>query len=224
MSKNFQKFKKKIGTIVVTAGMLIATTMTVNADTLNITNHVVNFRENASKKSDIINTLPKGTEVSVLGTEKNWVKVGYNGQTGYIYKTHLDTITKKIGTVKVGNSRLNVRNKSSMSGKIIGKLYTGNKVEIKGENGNWYKINADFATEINNSFNSLPLSNIEFVECPSDKDEDDYNQLLVDNIPDAHLIHKYKISIGGGSGNNIEPCDVAIDKTCVLHLLNIALP
>ena len=141
MSKNFQKFKKKIGTIVVTAGMLIATTMTVNADTLNITNHAVNFRENASKKSDIINTLPKGTEVSVLGTEKNWVKVGYNGQTGYIYKTHLDTITKKIGTVKVGNSRLNVRNKSSMSGKIIGKLYTGNKVEIKGENGNWYKIN-----------------------------------------------------------------------------------
>ena len=96
MSKNFQKFKKKIGTIVVTAGMLIATTMTVNADTLNITNHAVNFRENASKKSDIINTLPKGTEVSVLGTEKNWVKVGYNGQTGYIYKTHLDTITKKI--------------------------------------------------------------------------------------------------------------------------------
>lgn len=141
MSKNFQKFKKKIGTIVVTAGMLIATTMTVNADTLNITNHAVNFRENASKKSDIINTLPKGTEVSVLGTEKNWVKVGYNGQTGYIYKTHLDTITKKIGTVKVGNSRLNVRNKSSMSGKIIGKLYTGNKVEIKGEDGNWYKIN-----------------------------------------------------------------------------------
>lgn len=141
MSKNFQKFKKKIGTMVVTAGMLIATTMTVNADTLNITNHAVNFRENASKKSDIINTLPKGTEVSVLGTEKNWVKVGYNGQTGYIYKTHLDTITKKIGTVKVGNSRLNVRNKSSMSGKIIGKLYTGNKVEIKGENGNWYKIN-----------------------------------------------------------------------------------
>lgn len=81
--------------------------------------------------------------------------------------------------------------------------------------GNWYKINADFATEINNSFNSLPLSNIEFVECPSDKDEDDYNQLLVDNIPDAHLIHKYKISIGGGSGNNIEPCDVAIDKTLI---------
>ena len=140
MSKNFQKFKKKIGTMVVTAGMLIATTMTVNADTLNITNHAVNFRENASKKSDIINTLPKGTEVSVLGTEKNWVKVGYNGQTGYIYKTHLDTITKKIGTVKVGNSRLNVRNKSSMSGKIIGKLYTGNKVEIKGENNFYLKL------------------------------------------------------------------------------------
>ena len=50
-------------------------------------------------------------------------------------------ITIKVGKVKVGNSRLNVRNKASLSGKIIGKLYTGNKVEIVGENSNWYEIN-----------------------------------------------------------------------------------
>ena len=85
--------------------------------------------------------------------------------------------------------------------------------------GNWYKINTDFATEINNSFNRLPLSTMEFVECPNDKDEDDYNQLLVNSIPNAHLIHKYKIPIGGGSGNNIEPCDVAINKT-LIHIKN----
>ena len=146
MSKNFQRFKKRIGTIVVTTGMLIAMTITVNADTLNMTNQTVKLRADASKKCDIISTLPKGTEVSVLGTEKNWVRVEYNGQTGYIYKTSLETITKNIGTVKVGNSRLNVRDKASISGKIIGKLYTGDKVEIKGENGQWYKISYEGKT------------------------------------------------------------------------------
>lgn len=81
--------------------------------------------------------------------------------------------------------------------------------------GNWYKIDKDFVEETNNIYNSIPLSNISFVDCPKDKNEDGYNQLLVDSIPNAHLIHTYKIPIGGGSGNNIEPCDVAIGKTLI---------
>lgn len=34
----------------------------------------------------------------------------------------------------------------------------------------------------------------------------------MDSLDNAVLVHKYKISIGGGSGNNIEPCDVFWDN------------
>lgn len=85
--------------------------------------------------------------------------------------------------------------------------------------GNWYKINHDFATEINAAYDSIPLSTMNFLDCPTDKDEDKYNDLFVDSIPNAHLIHKCKVSIGGGRGNNIEPCDIAIGKT-LIHIKN----
>ena len=44
----------------------------------------------------------------------------------------------KTGTIKVGNSTLNVR--TSPWGKVIGSLRTNNKVNITGSSGDWYKI------------------------------------------------------------------------------------
>ena len=138
MSKSFQKFKKKFGKVIVTAGLIATTTMSVFADSKATTNHAVNFRDAGSMKSNVIETLPKGAELNVLDDSTNWVKVEYNGKTGYVYKAYLET--NKVGTVKVGSSRLNVRNKASMSGKIIGKLNTDDKVSIKGESSSWYMI------------------------------------------------------------------------------------
>ena len=60
---------------------------------------------------------------------------------------------------------------------------------------------------------------MDFIDCPNDKDEDKYIDLLLRNIHNAHKIHKYKVSIGGGSGNNIEPCDIAIGKSFI-HIKN----
>ncbi|MDE6666937.1 MAG: TIGR04141 family sporadically distributed protein [Clostridia bacterium] len=108
--------------------------------------------------------------------------------------------------------------KWSASKCIVGSIEIDDQVyAING--GNWYRINSDFAAEINNAYDKIPLSDIEFIDCPNDNDEDAYNQILVNSIPNAHLIHKYKISIGGGRGNNIEPCDVAIEKT-LIHIKN----
>lgn len=49
---------------------------------------------------------------------------------------------KETGTVKIGDGYLNVRESPSMSGKIIGKLYNGDKVTIEetSEDGKWLKI------------------------------------------------------------------------------------
>ena len=38
--------------------------------------------------------------------------------------------------------------------------------------------------------------------------EDEYNDALSASLANSYLLHKYKIAIGGGQGNNIEPCDV----------------
>ncbi len=89
------------------------------------------------------------------------------------------------------------------------------EIEVNGQayclnNGKWYKINQDFVSNINNRYSSIELLNDSFIDF-NEKDhinEDKYNDALVDSLDNAVLVHKYKISIGGGSGNNIEPCDV----------------
>ena len=139
MSKSFQKSKKKFRKVIVTAGLIVATTtMSVFADIKTTAN--LNMREGTNTSTKIIQVIQKGEKVEVIKKDGRWSQVKYNGKTGYVYNRYLAETTVKKGTVKVGDSRLNVRTKASMSGKIIGKLYTGNKVEIKGEDGNWYKI------------------------------------------------------------------------------------
>ena len=86
--------------------------------------------------------------------------------------------------------------------------------------GKWYKINTEFVNEINSAYNALKLSKMEFVDCPSNYIEDQYNELLIENLVGSQSIHKYKISIGGGSGNNIEPCDIAVGKTFIFIKYN----
>lgn len=143
MSKNFQAFKKKFSKVVVTSTAMIAMlgTVVVSAQTMGETTANLNMRTGANTSTKVVQVIQKGEKVEVIKKDGKWSQVKYNGKTGYVYNRYLAETTVKTGTVKVGDSRLNVRAKASMSGKIIGKLYTGNKVEIKGEDGNWYKIN-----------------------------------------------------------------------------------
>lgn len=104
--------------------------------------------------------------------------------------------------------------KWSASKCLVGSIeYEGQVYAIN--SGSWYKINKDFAKEINDFYNSIPLSKLNFIDCFNDEHEDDYNEKLVKNMQGSHLIHKYKIPFGGGQGNNIEPCDIALDKTLI---------
>lgn len=83
-------------------------------------------------------------------------------------------------------------------------------------NGKWYIINTDFAKSINEQYSNLQLCNDVFPDY-SHKDEDVYNDDLCAFLSNAHLLHKYKISMGGGQGNNIEPCDVLWNKK-IIHV------
>ncbi len=102
---------------------------------------------------------------------------------------------------------------------IVGSLELSNNEIYAINGGNWYRINNDFAAEINDDYKRLELSDINFIDCQKNVDEDKYNNALVESLPGSHLIHKYNISYGSGTGNKIEPCDVAVGKT-LIHIKN----
>lgn len=45
----------------------------------------VNLRSAADKESEILATIPENTELTVIEEENDWVKVEYDGKTGYVY-------------------------------------------------------------------------------------------------------------------------------------------
>ncbi len=98
---------------------------------------------------------------------------------------------------------------------ILAEISDGSK-EYCLNNGKWYIINNDFAESINEQYTKLELCNDRFLEY-SHKDEDMYNDELCAFLKNSHLLHKYKISIGGGQGNNIEPCDVLWNNK-IIHI------
>lgn len=73
--------------------------------------------------------------------------------------------------------------------------------------GKWYRIDSSFAISVNQQYSTLEINQDPFLDY-CHKDEDAYNEELCKNLNNAFLLHKYKIPIGGGQGNNLEPCDL----------------
>ena len=82
-------------------------------------------------------------------------------------------------------------------------------------NGKWYKINNDFSDEITRQYNEIQLFDEALIDY-NHKDEDAYNDALVNKLDNSLLLHKCKITTGG-QGNNIEPCDVLWNNK-IIHI------
>lgn len=82
-------------------------------------------------------------------------------------------------------------------------------------NGKWYKINNDFSDEITRQYNDIQLFDEALIDY-NHKDEDAYNDALVNKLDNSLLLHKCKITTGG-QGNNIEPCDVLWNNK-IIHI------
>ena len=121
-----------------------------------------------TESGEIIESIPKGTNVKVIGetNEKGYVKVEYgDGKTGYVYRDLIDKVdnsedvlsdvgtadsgkmpesqTIKTGVVSTNNKGLNLRTTpDSDSNNIVGSLPKGTELNIIGESddGKWYKI------------------------------------------------------------------------------------
>jgi N-acetylmuramoyl-L-alanine amidase len=120
-----------------------------------ITANNLNVRSTASTSGNILGKLQKGSTVSILSVESNWVKIQYNGQAAWISKefvemsstssqpsvpnqTNTNSSSGLIGTITA--TTLNVRSTGSLSGKIIGTVSKGQAFEILAEENNWAKI------------------------------------------------------------------------------------
>ena len=61
---------------------------TVELGTMYI-NSGVNLRKGPGKEYDVIDTMPKGAAVEVIGSENGWIKVKYNGKEGFMGSSYL---------------------------------------------------------------------------------------------------------------------------------------
>ncbi|MFH0316944.1 SH3 domain-containing protein [Clostridium perfringens] len=120
----------------------------------------LNVREGASTSSKVIGSLSGNSKVTIVGEEGAFYKIEYKGSHGYVAKEYVKDVTEnsnsnqgtqtpekpsipenteKIGIVNVSSS-LNVRERASISSKVIGSLSGNTKVTIVGEEGAFYKI------------------------------------------------------------------------------------
>jgi len=111
---------------------------------------LLNVRSGPGTEYPVIGGLAGGCAISIISEENGWWKINYNGGTGFVSGSYINTAAAKVsedekaesftGTVTVDSS-LNIRN--SPWGDIIGSFSNGEQVEVVGKAGNWYKIKHD---------------------------------------------------------------------------------
>lgn len=85
--------------------------------------------------------LKAGTQVEVYETQGSWSRIGDNK---WVYSSYLSKTKPKTKTVtNVKNQPLNVRNKPSTKGKVVGGLYNGNVVQVYKTKNGWSKLSKD---------------------------------------------------------------------------------
>ena len=93
----------------------------------------------------MIGTVNKGVKLKKIGTEGDWTKVKFQGQTGYIKTEFLKKVSSKssdssdTGMVKTKDI-CNVRAKASADAELLGKVDIGVKLKKLGTNGDWTKV------------------------------------------------------------------------------------
>ena len=114
----------------------------------------LNVRSGAGTTYSKLGTLEYKEKVTVLSTSNGWAKINYNGQTGYVSSSYLQTTvlggttsennnSSTTTTVKYVNatSGLNVRSGAGTSYSKIGTLEYKEKVTVLSTSNGWAKIN-----------------------------------------------------------------------------------
>ncbi|WP_431804129.1 SH3 domain-containing protein [Halobacillus andaensis] len=87
----------------------------------------LNFREEPDDEAAIINSLTNGTKVDVKGTDGVWLKIEYDGETGWAHSDYV----KHLNLLEVTADSLNVRSGPSIDEETVGAV--GQEDLISGE-------------------------------------------------------------------------------------------
>ena len=115
-------------------------------DMRTVTASSLNFRTGPSTSHSIINVLMNGQKVEYISTSGSWLKVKYNGVTGYVHGDYVSkgtTDNSTTGTTKYVSASvgLNVRSGAGTSYSKLGKLEYKEKVTVLSTSNGWSKIN-----------------------------------------------------------------------------------
>jgi SH3-like domain-containing protein len=107
----------------------------------------LNMRQKASISSKVLRNVKKGTKVSVTKVSGSWGKIKYSGKTGWVsfsYLKKVSTSSTASKAVKTGKYKttinLNMRQKASISSKVLRNVKKGTKVSVTKISGSWGKI------------------------------------------------------------------------------------
>ncbi|MEI2664534.1 SH3 domain-containing protein [Rossellomorea sp. LJF3] len=121
-----------------------------------ITDDALNVRTSPSLQSSILGVLNKGDEVEVTGSVSGWYEVRFGDEVAWISDSYVEFSTGSdedetspseeessstgdmVGIISVHG--LNVRDETSLDGRIVGKVSKGEKFKLLKEKNNWYQI------------------------------------------------------------------------------------
>lgn len=80
--------------------------------------------------------------------------------------------------------------------------------------GKWYEIDNDFATEVNEEYEEITLSQIPFNKYENETEEQFIDKTIT-TLQSSNKIHPIITHYGGGSGNGVEPCDIVYGNNLI---------
>lgn len=107
------------------------------------TSSAVNFRQEPSTESTVLDKLYNGTRVAVLDQTDDWYQVAYDGDVGYMSAEYVETqpiMNISCGGAKVTTAVLNLRSGPGTENDIVAKLVGGSVTKIIGINNGWFKV------------------------------------------------------------------------------------
>lgn len=99
------------------------------------------------------------------------------------------------------------------------------QTESEGKNyilcsGTWYYVETSFFEQVNNFIKTkIPISGVVLPDCPSDKDEGSYNEMVANGNADFCLMDRKLISVENGP-KQIEACDIFTRDKKMIHVKN----
>ncbi|WP_064092470.1 SH3 domain-containing protein [Rossellomorea aquimaris] len=116
-----------------------------------ITVSSLNVRESPSLSSTVLGVVHKGTRVDLTGSISGWYEIKFGTKKAWISDKYVEDSSSSsgsessasvqqslVGTITVYS--LNVRDKASLNGNVVGKVSKGEKYTILKEENNWYQI------------------------------------------------------------------------------------